>query len=188
MRCRLKTLSILLACFMFFALLAGCSYLKKRGNDASDIIDLGFTVSKKPQFGLFLDWFNITPFGFSHFDGWLLGWGMRNAGLPTYQEHAWGVLLWGSEKRGVGPFNPKDPHQASSSYAGSKDERPQYDSGIIHLIAGKNPPPLTHHLDCNKGFHLGFIGVYNTCRPVDILDFVLGWTTLDIMGDDNITP
>jgi hypothetical protein len=184
----LRAFRALVVCLVLVAVLAGCSYLKKRGNDASDVFDLGFTISKKPQFGLYLDWFNITPFGFSQIDGWLLGWGMRHAGTPGYQEHAWGVLLWGSEKCGIGPFNPKDPHQASSSYAGSKDERPRYDAGIIRLIAGENPPPLTHYIECNKGFHLGFIGVYNTCRPIEILDFVLGWTTLDIMGDDNIAP
>jgi hypothetical protein len=184
----LKSLRIVLVSFLLIGLLAGCTYLRNRGNDALDIFDLGLTVSKKPQFGLYADWFNLTTLGFSHIDGWLLGWGMRHAGAPTYQEHAWGVLLWGSEKIGIGPFNPEDPHQATSSYTGSKDECPRYDAGIIGLFAGNNHPPLIQDFECNKGFHLAFIGVYNTCRPIDLIDFILGWTTLDIMGDDNIAP
>jgi hypothetical protein len=39
-------------------------------------------------------------------------------------------------------------------------------------------------MSCRKNLHLGWIGVYNVCRPVDLVDFILGWGGLDIVGDD----
>jgi hypothetical protein len=39
-------------------------------------------------------------------------------------------------------------------------------------------------LYCPKVLHLGWVGVALNCHLPELADFFLGWTTLDIMGDD----
>jgi len=166
---------------------SGCApgYMQDRGNDALDILELGLIVNKdsKPQLGLYFDFFNITPLGYANVEGTALGLANRQAGKLDYIHKSWGILAWGSEEKGAGTFNPRDPHQARPDQAGLEDW-PQYNVGIPRLIIEDNSPPVLQFLECNRVIHLGWIGMYMNVRPVDILDFLLGWTTIDIMGDD----
>jgi len=177
-----RWLLLLLTLSLFFS---GCTYLKNRGNDAMDIIDIGITFNNewKPDFGLYFDFFNVLPIGYANVDGKMIGWGNRNAGWLDYNERSWGVIGWGSEKRGCGEFNPLDPHQARPDQR-TLAERPDFNVGVVRMASEDNSPPVPQFFECNKMIFLGWIGIYNTCRPGDIIDFILGWTTLDIMGDD----
>ncbi|MCD6385073.1 hypothetical protein J7M23_04775 [Candidatus Sumerlaeota bacterium] len=168
--------------------ITGCTYLRARGNDALDIIDVGITITDKwsPDFGIYADFFSLTPTGFTHIDGKMIGIGTRQAGLLDYKDDSWGVLVWGSERRGSGKFNPLDPHQARRDQQNA-ETRPRFNNGVIRMILKNNASPLPRFFECDHGIHLGWIGVYKICRPLDLIDFILGWTTLDILGDDHIT-
>lgn len=171
--------------------ITGCTYLQNRGNDALDIFDICFTFSSKPNFALYADFFNITPVGFSHAGDKGFGLGNRHVGLFDYQEKSWGVLFWGSESQGSGKFNPTDPHQARPSLrekveAGepTPEEWPRYNVGIARMLAEDDAPPAVQFFGCSRSLHLLFFGIHVKCRPGDVFDFILGWTTLDIYGDD----
>jgi len=163
----------------------GCAYVQNRANDAMDILDVGITINNKvkPDFALFLDAFALTPLGFSSVDGKILGVNNRRIGWQDHTDHSWGILLVGSEKKGSGKFNPADPHLARADQR-NQTTWPRFDKGLVGLVFGKSRSPWTPFVQWDRAVHLGWVGVYLICRPVDVADFVLGWTTLDIMGDD----
>lgn len=169
----------------FIGLLNGCAYFKHRGNDALDFLDIGVTVTDKlePDLDIYFDFFSFVPVGFSRVDGKFYGLSRRRFGQLAYTNHSWGVVVWGRETRGIGEFDPNDPYDARPD---QKDltERPRFDIGLVGLPAGDERPPWRHYFECNRGLHLGWVGVDLTCRISELFDFVLGWTTLDIMGDD----
>jgi hypothetical protein len=187
----MKMLRISAVVLLFAVIIAssGCTYLRARGRDALDIMDIGITVTDKwtPDFGLYGDFFQLTPIGFTHIDGKVLGIGNRQIGLMDYENKSWGVILWGSDMKGTGIFNPEDPHQARPSQRDAT-ERPRFNTGAVRMIAQGEPGPWTMFFECDRGIHLGWIGVHFSVRPLDLVDFILGWTTLDIMGDDDAIP
>jgi hypothetical protein len=168
-------------------LLQSCAYLQHRGDDAKDILDIGITVtpSVKPDFALYFDFFNMLPLGYSNVDGKLLGIGYRQGGALDYQSHNWGVWAYGSEKQGAGVFNPNDPRHARQGVEPA-EPWPAYDAGFVRVFAEDNPPPKFHYMECTRQIHLGWIGYMMDFRPVDLLDFFVGWTTIDILHDDHI--
>ena len=166
----------------------GCSspYLRNRANDAMDLADIGITITPalQPQFAAFFDFYNFTPLGYADVKGKLLGVGNRQIGWLDYEFQAWGLLVWGQRKYGAGKFNPADPHQARSNQK-NITERQKYDVGFLGSFAGKNPPPELWFMDCGpRILHLGWIGIVETSRWPDVVDFLLGWTTLDLLRDD----
>ena len=180
-----RRLLLLAALTTFVVIQSGCAYMGDRGRDFLDITDFGITVTDKaqPDFGVYLDFFNITPLGYSMIDGKVLGWGNRQIGWLDYHDHNWGALVWGSEQKGTGAFVPRDPHQTRLDQVDAKAP-PRFNAGIARLIAQDNRPPWLQFIECDRGIHLGWIGVHLTFRPFETIDFLLGWTTLDVMGDD----
>lgn len=168
------------------ALTSGCAYMQKRGHDAMDIIDIGLTVNDglTPRFGLYLDFFNSLPIGYSTVDGKLLGMGNRQLGLLDYKHRSWGLLTVGQEQKGAGPFNPTDPHQARPDQM-DVTERPEFDVGLAGRD-GDEPPPHLQYFECDRVLHLGWIGIQATIRPFDLFDFLLGWANVDILHDDDV--
>jgi hypothetical protein len=62
---------------------------------------------------------------------------------------------------------------------------PRYDQGFVRLIAGaEREPPFHQYFDCDRTFHLGWIGLHLRIKLDELADFVLGWAGRDIMGDD----
>jgi hypothetical protein len=163
----------------------GCAYFKHRGNDALDFIDLGVTVNQTwwPAFGVYFDPFSLMPLGYSNVDAKFIGMSHRQVGAIDYTNHAWGAIVWGRERRGIGPFNPNNPYHARPDQR-DLTQRPVFDVGPVGLAAADNPPPWLHYFEFNRGIHVGWVGVDTTCRISEMLDFILGWTTLDIIGDD----
>jgi len=160
-------LSLILAC-------TGCSYFRDRGRDARDIADIGITVSEKPGVGAYFGFCTLTTAGFAHVDGTLLGnVGRRYAGAIPMRYHNAGLLVWGEERMGYdGDYKPDDA-----------DTPRLYRTGPLGLATGPEPE-VWKDVSCPKFVHVGFVGFSFTCRVQELLDFVLGWTTLDLMADD----
>jgi hypothetical protein len=185
--------SKLVKCFtlLFIAVMSlalqSCAYMQDRGNDALDVFDIGITVtpSLEPDFSLYFDFFNMTPLGYSNVEGKLLGIGYRQVGWLDYQAYNWGVLTHGSEQQGAGIYNPNDPRHARAGSAYHEDW-PAYDAGFVGVFSGDRPPPKFHYMECTRQIHLGWIGFVMDFRPVDLVDFLVGWTTIDFLNDDNL--
>ena len=184
-RMLLQTMAGLAIC----TVLSGCAspYLKDRGNDLADVFDIGITVSEKPQFRLDFQPFLFT-LGYSDVEGQLIGVGSRCWGVNDFESKGWGAVLTGEGVYGTGPFNSSDPRQywPVNDPENAPEERPVYGMGLIPAAQG-DEVLWTKYVECNKGIHLGWVGIHVPCRPLDLVDFVLGFTTLDIMQDDTVS-
>jgi hypothetical protein len=180
---RLLLFSGLMAAWMLAT--SGCAYMADRGGDLLDIVDIGLTFSDhlEPDIGLYIDYFNIIPLGGSRIDGKMLGIGNRRIGWMDYEHNSWGVVLCGTEQKGCGPFEAADPHQARRDQTDAT-ERPRFGAGLPRMIVDDNRPPFPNYIEVDRCLHLGWIGIYATARPLDLIDFIVGFTTLDFMGDD----
>lgn len=183
------------------AMAAGCgtTYMRNRGNDAKDIIELGVTTSDldDPGFALYMDGWNVIPLGVSKVDGKYNGLGSRQFGHLDFHDDSWGALAWGSVETQIGEFDVNDPHQVwiedmdKLRAAGEPlpTQMPRYNQGFVRLPMEDNAPPYPSFCPCGrKHIHLGYIGVFFGIHFCEALDFVLGWTTLDIMRDDIVRP
>ena len=162
--------------------LQGCAYLQDRGNDAKDIIDIGLTVSGKPQFAFYYDFVPIIPIGYGNVEGQFtgLGGGQFAGGAPHTQKST-GLILWGEEQVN---FGTSPEALAAMDDAERNKALDIHRTGLIGMAQG--PFPDTDYLiSCPHYVHLGWIGVVGSPRYLQMLDFVLGWTTLDIGSDDD---
>ncbi len=163
----------LICCCVLVLSSGGCaSYWASRGNDALDIFDVGVTVSRDPQFSLYAGFLNVAALGYSRMDGTLLGIGGRHAGAVATRQNAAGLLVWGEERLGYEDFDREDPESPES-----------WRVGPVGLATGP-APPNGQTVNCPKLLHLGWVGLTLNCRFGELADFLLGWATLDIMGDD----
>ena len=151
----------------------GCAYMQNRGQDFTDIFDIGFTVSRKPQFSFYVGLFSTVSIGYSNFDGTLLGMADRNYGVIDARQNAAGLILWGDEQFGYESFDPEDPESPAS-----------WGVGPIGW-SSENPTPAPQVVNCPKMFHFGWVGFTANCKWAEIGDFLVGWTTVDYMGDDD---
>ncbi|MCX8036219.1 MAG: hypothetical protein N3D11_04000 [Candidatus Sumerlaeia bacterium] len=173
--------------FCVIALLASSctrAYVQNRINDALDCLEPGITYSEKPGLVIFTDCFSMLPLGYGSVEGVKIGIGNRQVGRLNWIHESWGFfLLAGEYRQGVGQFNPRDPHQARKDQI-NETTWPTYTLGLVGLMADPNPRPLPAFLECDKTIHLGWIGIALKYRYADFADFLLGFTTLDILGDD----
>ena len=130
---------------------AGCGYLADRGRDARDMMDFGFTTSRKFCFAIYQDYFNLVPHGYSRIDGWFHGVGARQIGTVRLRDKTWGLLAWGSEKKQLGDFDPAEPRQISPGRVEKlkaegkplPTEVPRYHTGFLRMPLKDNAPPKT---------------------------------------------
>ena len=155
------------------ACLSGCgSYLRARGRDARQMVDIGVTRSEKPSTAVFVCGVGLIGVGAGHVEGTFSGIGGNQVGTTKCYYRNRGYLLWTYEEIGWGDFDVAKQETLYSYYGGVLGwiqhgaRRPGYAPG------------------CNHFFHLGRRGVVFNLRYAEILDFLLGWTTLDICGDD----
>lgn len=171
---------VVMLLLLFLCLAApGCMYLHDRGRDALDIFDVGITVSNhlRPDLGAFVSFWNILPIGFAHVEGKLVGIGNGRVGVLDFvHDRTWGAVIWGAEQHGVADgvrVTPEGP--------------PRYDQGALRLALGaERSPPGHQYFDCDRTFHLGWLGIHLRIKLDELADFFLGWTTLDIMKDDGL--
>ncbi len=160
----------------------GCTYLTNRGRDAGDVIDLGLTFSGKPQIAVFYDFVPIVPIGYGRLDGRFAGLGGgRIAGWAPHYEKSYGLILWGEEE-----LTFRNSYEELEMLGSEeRDEAVDFQrTGLIGMFQGPFPSQ-DYLISCPHYLHLGWIGVVATPRYLQMVDFVLGWTTLDIGADDN---
>jgi hypothetical protein len=154
--------------------LQGCTYLAHRGQDAMEVIDLGVTVSKEPGFAFYYDFIPVVPIGVGYVDGYFAGLGGGRAGTMKHYEKSYGAILWGQEEVGFGDYDKAVPESLNFQR-----------SGLIGLVKGPVPGP-DYMISCPHYVHLGWVGVVASPRYLQMLDFILGFTTLDICHDDGV--
>ena len=192
---RAQTVLILLGVMSILAFANGCGskYLRDRGNDALDMFDMGVLIppNPKPQLGYFLDFFTITPLLYADIEVKKIGVTNRQIGILhplDFKFKKWGYIVEGREWEQHPEYNANDPHLARNDQR-HLTEPATYTTGIGGIISDKDiRPPWTQYFEVDRMGYIGWLGVHTHFRPLDIIDFVLGWTTLDIMNDDNIKP
>ena len=162
---------------------SGCTYLKYRGQDAMDMMDVGITFSSKPQFALYASgpFVQIGALGFGKVDGHFFGFGEGKASLwgPHY-ESSCGVLVWGEELLSY--------HLTESQLAALPPRESDLTAnfmrvGPIGFIQGPLPS-LKYFGSCPHYIHLGWIGLVGSPRYLQMADFLLGWFMIDLCQDD----
>lgn len=164
----------------------GCSYMHNRGADAIQMFDIGITVSPlcKPGLAAYVGVPGSIALGGAYVpDAKIFGIGNNQAGWLDYEHKSYGALLWGSSKQGAGEFDPKDVYQAREDQR-NLTKRPRFNTGPVRDIVEGNPVPPPAFIVCDKFVHVGYVGILFNCRFLQIVDFLAGWTTLDIMDDD----
>lgn len=161
-----------LGCALLFLSLQGCTYLKYRGQDAMEVIDLGVTVSQKPGFAFFYDFIPVIPIGVGYVDGYFAGMGGGKVGVMPHYEKSYGALLWGQEEVGFRDYEKDNPESLNFQR-----------TGVIGVFQGPVPGP-DYMISCPHYVHLGWLGVVVSPRYLQMLDFLLGFTTLDFCHDD----
>jgi len=133
----------------------------------------GLTVSLWPGLAVYGDGVSVLPGGFGYVDGWFLGLGGNQIGFTRHYEKSVGLLIWGYEEVGWGDFDKADKDTLYRQYVGV--------AGILLPPYRATPaymPACVHYV------HLLWVGAVANARYMEMIDFILGFTTLDIAGDD----
>jgi len=159
------------------ASLAGCgTYLKRRGRDAVQMVDIGLTRTEKPSNAFFLCGVSLVGFGGGNIEGTFSGIGGNQVGTTKCYYRSRGYGLWTYEEIGWGDYDVAKQETLYSYYGGIA-------GWIEHL-----PRRPAYGPACNHFIHFGRHGVVFNVRYLEVLDFLLGWTTLDLAGDDRDDP
>jgi len=173
---------------------AGCgTYLRNRGRDAADIMDVGITLSTRPYLCFYPgDYFNMTPMGYTRMKGTYHGlWAGKWCSKPI-DDQACGVVAWGSQRLTVGEFNPEDPRQfwpdeIAALKAANKPlptEPRDYNVGFLRILRHRGAPPFPNCVSCRRNIHLGWVGFWASMHLDEIGDFLAGWLGCDPQADD----
>ncbi len=163
-----RTAGLVLVLLVVGILMSGCAYMRDRGNDAMDMLDVGVTVSPEPKFGAYVGFQSLLGLGYSNFEGQFLGLGGGNAGLMDARYHAASLVVTGSE---------------NWQFGGSPARESDTDIGLA-MLNGGGPDSFARFFTCPKFIHLGFVGIVLNCAPGQVVDFLIGFTTLDLGRDD----
>jgi len=152
---------------------AGCSYCRHRADDAAEMIDLGVTVTDSPQVGLYWNSLDLFPVGYSHLDGWVAGVAGGQVGITRHYNRCWG-FGYAREEMGWEEFDPADEDTLHVRYSGVLGMAlppyrydPAYTPACVHVFP-----------------HIAYVGLMWNARYYEMLDFVVGFTTIDLAGDD----
>jgi hypothetical protein len=159
---------VVLACFF----ITGCSYLKSRGRDFTDIITLsgeGYCANVSCQIA-------VLPFGAGWAEG--KGFGSRIGYLGSYEYKEINVLTY--TERTFGPENL--PRGKAYKMKGFWFIIPLYYINILpSFITHKGSLASQCQIEVAAGLGAGLRAGVN---PGEALDFLLGFFTLDIFKDD----
>lgn len=168
----------------------GCSYFQQRLSDARNVIDLGLTFSSKPQFALYYSGpiVQIGTIGYGDVDGRFFGLGEGHGHLwsPHY-EKSYGLVAWGQEW--VSFDHDKAALDALPAEEAEKVSN-HMQVGVVGFVRGGSgdgaPPPGPKYIvSCPHFIHLGWVGVVANPRWLQMVNFVVGWTGLELLKNDN---
>ena len=156
-------------------LISGCAYVQDRASDAADIFDAGVTASKTADFSAYLNGFSLLPVGYSNFHGAFAGLADGRAGGSSAVHRANGAIFYGIEQIAY----LRDDEQSSQF-------TPEWRTGIIGLMNSPRPPDrLLFSLPVQV--HVVWFGATFNFKAAELLDFIVGFATIDILDDDEHT-
>ena len=148
----------------------GCSYITYRIEDFAEMFDVGLTFSPRPCLAVYANGASIVCLGFSRIDGTCLGMGGGQVGLIRHKNTCNGEGLWGHEDMVWGTGRSRRNYSQNQGFYG--------------VFSSRRLPGPAYFPACVHYLHIGFMGAVLNARYAEILDFVLGFTTLDIACDD----
>ena len=160
----------------------GCTavtkYFANRYNDALQMADVGITLTSTPQLGLYWNSLDALTFGYASLDGTFVGWGGNQIGETPFHVRAWG-FIYAYQEIGWGDYDVDDPKTMYITNGGLPGYFMFWVPGIPQKIPAYSPA-------CVHFFpHLGYVGLCWGIRWYEVLDFIVGFTTIDLAGDDN---
>ncbi len=150
----------------------GCGYVKDRGQDAVDLFDLGFTVTKRPQFGMYANCPFLAPAGYGKVDGQYVGIGDGKVGVMEHHQDNIGLVVYGRENTTWGQDQEEHDRSEVNEVAPAGFVTDAVDKDIDY------DPACVHYL------HLGFVGVAGNIHYAEFPDFFAGWLGFDPRHDD----
>ncbi len=129
-------------------------------------MDLGFTLSSRPQVAVYGCAFGLGGLGYGNLDGKVLGLFGGKVGMQDVSANIWGAGPVGGETIQVG------------------DAAPQKKCTGAVCIVRRAPEGTTKSSSCCHYLHLGFIGMAGNLHYKEILDWTLGFAGVDICNDD----
>lgn len=144
----------------------GCTYAGNRFRDAGDTMDLGFTLSSRPQFAIYLCAFGMAGLGYGHLDGKVLGLFGGRVGMQPMKADIWSAGPIGEQTIQYGD------EQAVTQCTGAV------------CIIRETPEGKTKSTSCCHYLHLGFLGLAGNVHYKELADFFLGFFGKDICNDD----
>jgi hypothetical protein len=148
-------------------------YFEYRGRDFMQMVDFGFTFTPEPCIGLYWNSLDLLVAGYCNINGYFVGWGGNQIGVTRCHSNCYGLIV-SHEEIGWGDFDENNEDTLYVRYGGL--------AGLASFLGTSTPdytPACVHFIP-----HLGYVGIAWNARWTQILDFILGWTTLDIDGDD----
>jgi len=154
----------------FTCALSGCTYIRHRTEDFAEMFDIGLTFTKKPSLAVYGCGASVVSLGFSNIDGVCLGMAGGQLGAIRHRNVCYGEGLWGREAMLWG--------------GGRSARRYGQNQGLFGVLSSRRLPGPAYCPACVHFLHVGFMGVVLNARYAEMLDFILGLTTLDIACDD----
>ena len=160
----------------------GCTqvqtYFQNRYNDALQMVDFGISITDTPQVGLYWNSLDVLTFGYCNLDGHFVGWGGNQIGYTRLRAHCWG-FGYAYEEIGWGDYDETRPETMYITNGGLPGYFMFWDDNIPQKIPAYSPA-------CVHFFpHIAYVGLVWNARWYEILDFLVGFTTIDLAGDDN---
>ena len=172
----LGRLGVVLALAVVVSTSQGCAvgrYFQHRGEDALEMVDVGFTFTSKPCIGLYWNSLDLLVAGYSNVDGYFVGWGGGQLGVTRHYNKCYGLIV-SHEEVGWGKFDKNDPDTLYVRYGGLL--------GLASVLGKSTPdytPACVHFIP-----HIAYVGLVWNARWTQVLDFALGWALVDVAGDD----
>jgi hypothetical protein len=160
----MKRIAILLVVLTFAS--QGCNYMHNRWRDAGDVADVGFTLSKEPQFALYLCAFGLAGAGWGHIEGNVLGLFGGRVGYQPMKADVWSAGPVGEQTIQYGDAAPITQC-----------------TGAVCIVR-ETPEGKTKSTSCCHYLHLGWFGLAGNLHYKEIADFGLGFFGADICDDD----
>ena len=125
-----------LAAAAWLACLPGCAYLRHRGEDAAEIVDLGATWAKSPYVSANACLLGLASVGAGKVDGRFVGLGDGRAAAMRHFHRNVGLLVWSYDELGWGEgVDPEKPETLERYHIGPwgwlkyPERRPAYAFG-----------------------------------------------------------